>query len=70
MKHLSVKFMEVIVKALDGKFGNKVLRQPYRNYYRLAILAILTVLTWKYIIVPFFGFWNKGIYVINHLIWS
>lgn len=70
MRHLSVKFMEAIIKALDGKFGNKVLKQPYRDYYRIIVLAIFAVLTWKYVIVPFFGFWDKAIHVMNHIIWN
>lgn len=70
MRHLSEKFMEAIVKALDGKFGNKVLKQPYRNYYRVVVWATLVALIWEYLLVPFFGWLDKVIYVMNHLIWG
>lgn len=70
MKHLSVKFMVAIVKVLDGKFGNRVLRQPYRDYYRAVVWATLTFLIWRYLLVPFFGWWDKVIYVMNHIIWG
>ena len=70
MKHLSVKFMAAIVKALDGKFGNGVLRQPYRDYYRVIVWATFTVLIWIYLLVPFFGWWDKVIYVMDHIIWG
>lgn len=70
MKRLSVKFMVAIVKALDGKFGNKVLKQPYRNYYRVVVWATLVALIWEYLLVPFFGWLDKVIYVMNHLIWG
>ena len=70
MRHLSVKFMVAIVKALDGKFGNKVLKQPYRNYYRVVVWATLVALIWEYLLVPFFGWLDKVIYVMNHLIWG
>lgn len=70
MKRLSVKFMVAIVKALDGKFGNKVLKQPYRNYYRVVVWATLAALIWEYLLVPFFGWLDKVIYVMNHLIWG
>ena len=70
MKHLSVKFMVAIVKALDGKFGNKVLKQPYRTYYRVVIWTTLVALIWRYLLVPFFGWLDKVIYVMNHLIWG
>ena len=70
MRHLSEKFMESIVKALDGKFGNKVLKQPYRNYYRVVVWATLVALIWEYLLVPFFGWLDKVIYVMNHLIWG
>lgn len=70
MKHLSVKFMVAIVKALDGKFGNRVLRQPYRDYYRVVVWVTLAVLIWVYLLVPFFGWWDKVIYVMDHIIWG
>lgn len=70
MKHLSVKFMVAIVKALDGKFGNRVLKQPYRDYYRVVVWTTLVVLIWRYLLVPFFGWWDKVIYVMNHIIWG
>lgn len=70
MKHLSVKFMVAIVKALDGKVSNRVLKQPYRNYYRAVVWTTLTILIWIYLLVPFFGWWDKAIYVMNHIIWG
>lgn len=70
MRHLSVKFMVAIVKVLDGKFGNKVLKQPYRNYYRVVVWTTLVALIWEYLLVPFFGWLDKVIYVMNHLIWG
>ena len=70
MRHLSVKFMVAIVKALDGKFVNKVLKQPYRNYYRVVVWSTLVALIWEYLLVPFFGWLDKVIYVMNHLIWG
>lgn len=70
MKHLSVKFMVAIVKALDGKFGNRVLKQPYRDYYRVVVWATLVILIWIYLLVPFFGRLDKVIYVINNIIWG
>lgn len=70
MRHLSVKFMVAIVKVLDGKFGNRVLRQPYRDYYRVVVWAILVVLIWRYLLVPFFGWWDKVIHGANNIIWG
>lgn len=70
MKHLSVKFMVAIVKALDGKFGNRVLKQPYRAYYRVVVWTTLAVIIWRYLLVPFFGWWDKAIYVMNNIIWG
>lgn len=70
MKHLSVKFMVAIVNALYGKFGSRVLKQPYRDYYRVVVWTTLAVLIWRYLLVPFFGWWDKAIYVMNHIIWG
>lgn len=70
MKHLSVKFMVAIVKALDGKFSNRVLKQPYRNYYRAVVWTTLTILIWIYLLVPFFGWWDKVIHGANNIIWG
>ena len=62
--------MVAIVKALDGKFGNRVLKQPYRAYYRVVVWTTLTVLIWRYLLVPFFGWWDKVIYAMNRIIWG
>lgn len=70
MKHLSVKFMVAIVKVLDGKFGNRVLKQPYRDYYRVVVWATLTFLIWIHLLVPFFGWWDKVIHGMNNIIWG
>ena len=70
MKHLSVKFMVAIVKVLDGKFSNRVLKQPYRDYYRVVVWATSVVLIWRYLLVPFLGWWDKVIYVMNNIIWG
>lgn len=70
MRHLSVKFMVAIVKVLDGKFGNRVLKQPYRDYYRVVVWATLTFLIWRYMLVPFFGWWDKVIHGANNIIWG
>ena len=70
MKRLSEKFMVAIVKALDGKFGNKVLKQPYRNYYRVVVWATLVALIWRYLLVPFLGWWDGLVRMFNHVIWG
>lgn len=62
--------MVAIVKALDGKFGNRVLKQPYRNYYRVVVWATLTFLIWRYLLVPFFGRWDNAIHGLNNIIWG
>ena len=70
MRHLSVKFMAAIAEAIDGKFGNRVLKQPYRDYYRVAVWVTLATLAWRYLLVPFFGWWDGVIYMANRIIWG
>lgn len=70
MKHLSVRFMVAIVNALNGKFGNRVLKQPYRDYYRVVVWITLAVLIWRYLLVSFFGWWDKVIHGANNIIWG
>lgn len=62
--------MVAIVNALNGKFGNRVLKQPYRDYYRVVVWITLTVLIWRYLLVPFFGWWDKVIHGANNIIWG
>lgn len=70
MKHLSVKFIQAVANALNGKFGKRVLRQPYRNYYRVVAGFILVSLVWNYVAVPFFGWWDGVIRMFNYVIWG
>lgn len=69
MKHLSVKFTAV-ANALDGKFGKRVLKRPYRIAYRVVVWTTLVWLAWTYIFVPFFEFWDIVINGLNHIIWG
>lgn len=62
--------MVAIVNALDGKFGNRVLKQPYRDYYRVVVWATLTFLIWRYLLVPFLVWWDKVIHGMNNIIWG
>lgn len=62
--------MVAIVKAADGKFGNRVLKQPYRLYYRVVVWTLLIVSIYDYLLVPFFRWWDKVIYVMDHIIWG
>ena len=62
--------MVAIVNALNGKFGKRVLRHPYRNYYRIVMWFALASLAWNYVLVPFFGWWDKVVSGLNYIIWG
>ena len=54
----------------NGRFGRKVLRQPYRRIWASIwfVLFIWAFLSW--VCVPFFEWWDGIVRFLNHVIWG
>ena len=62
--------MKKILNAIDGRFGRKVLKQPYRNYWRVITYGTLFILFNMFVMVPFFKWWDKVVDFLNYVIWG
>lgn len=62
--------MEKVLKAIDGHFGNKVLKPQYRVYWRLLTYGTLFILFFRFVMVPFFNWWDGVVRLLNYVIWG
>ena len=62
--------MEKVLKAIDGRFGNKVLKTQYRVYWRLLTYGTLFILLFRFVMVPFFNWWDGVVRLLNYVIWG
>lgn len=62
--------MEKVLKAIDGHFGNKVLKPQYRVYWRLFTYGTLFILFFMFVMVPFFNWWDGVVRLLNYVIWG
>lgn len=62
--------MEKVLKAIDGHFGNKVLKPQYRVYWRLFTYGTLFILFFRFVMVPFFNCWDGVVRLLNYVIWG
>lgn len=61
--------MNKLVNFFKGRFGKYRLRKPFRTYWGALWIVSFTVIFLKYIMFPFFEFWDSVILNLNHLIW-
>lgn len=59
-----------VLRAIDGRFGRKVLKPQYRRWWRLATYGTLAVLFVKFVMFPFFAWWDKVVDFLNYVIWG
>lgn len=62
--------MKKILYAIDGRFGNKVLKPKYRVYWRLFTYGTLAILFIRFVMVPFFNWWDGVVRLLNYVIWG
>lgn len=62
--------MEKVLKAIDGHFGNKVLKPQYRVYWRLFTYGTLFILFLRFVMVPLLNCWDGVVRLLNYVIWG
>ena len=62
--------MKKVLKAIDGRFGNKVLKPQYRVYWRLLTYGTLFILFFRFVMVPLLNCWDGVIGLLNYVIWG
>lgn len=58
------------LEFVDGRFGRKVLKRPYRRVWRVMTYGSLFLLIWNFVIVPLFRWWDGVVRFLNYVIWG
>lgn len=59
-----------VLKAIDGRFGKKVLKNKYRGFWRVITYGTLAFMFFRFILCPFFAWWDKVVAFLNYVIWG
>lgn len=62
--------LENVVNVLNGKFGNRVLKQPLRTIWRVLAWSCLFYAIFMLLLVPLFGAWGVVVEFLNDIIWG
>lgn len=70
INQIKIKDMERILNIIDGRFGKRVLKPQYRVWWRTITYGSLFFLFFRFVVIPFFEFWEKVIMFLNFVIWG
>lgn len=62
--------IKLLMEFVDGRFGRKVLKRPYRRVWRVFTYGSLFLLLWNCVIVPLFRWWDGVVRFLNYVIWG
>ena len=66
----SISGLITALEFVDGRFGRKVLKRPYRIVWRVLTYGSLFLLIYNFVIVPLFRWWDKVVDFLNYVIWG
>lgn len=66
----SYLYIKLILGAIDGRFGKKVLKDQYRNWWRLFTYGTIIMLFIRFVMFPFFEWWQGVVDFLNYVIWG
>lgn len=55
---------------LNGRFGRKTLRHPYRVWWATFWFLLILWLFFRYIMCSIFKWWDGVVYQLNYVIWG
>lgn len=64
------EIMKKILYAIDGRFGKKVLKDQYRNWWRLMTYGTLVILFIRFVMFPILEWWSGVVDFLNYVIWG
>ena len=81
VKYMVMQVLDTIVGAIfcavclvynfcNGRFGRKVLRQPYRRIWASIWFVLFIWAFFSWVCVPFFRWWDGVVRFLNHVIWG
>ena len=59
-----------VLKAVDGRFGKRVLIPQYRRWWRVMTYGALAFMFFRFVVCPFFAWWDKVVAFLNYVIWG
>lgn len=65
-----MKALEVVYKFLNGRFGKKKLKDPYRMYWQIIMWILVIWMLVHFVLVPILGVWSAAVIRLNHLFWG
>lgn len=65
----ALNFLVIVAKAIDGRFGNKVLKPKFRIPWQFLTYGILSYLSFI-LICKFFTWWSGIVDMLNYIIWG
>lgn len=61
---------KLILGVIDGRFGKKVLKDQYRNWWRLMTYGTLVILFIRLVMFPIMEWWSCVVDFLNYVIWG
>lgn len=62
--------LENVVNVLNGKFGNRVLKQPLRTIWRVLAWSLFVYAIFMLFMVPLLRAWSSVVEFLNDIIWG
>lgn len=59
-----------VLYAIDGRFGNRVLKPKYRKWWRLFTYGTLVILFIRFVMFPILDWWSGVVDFLNYVIWG
>lgn len=61
---------KLILEFINGRFGKKVLKPQYRVWWRLFTYGTIIMLFIRFVMFPFFEWWDGVVRFLNYVIWG
>ena len=59
-----------LYRFLNGRFGKRVLRQPYKRIWQWIAWTTFVVLFFKFVMFPIIEWWTGVVHFLNYVIWG
>lgn len=68
MKAKIIKVVRLLFNVMNGRFGNRVLKPQYRQWWVLFTWGTFAILFFVFVMRPFYEWWDKVVYAMNAVI--
>lgn len=60
----------VVYNGMNGRFSRVRLKKPYVYVWRAITWSVFIWVTFTYVFVPFFSWWERIVAFLNYVIWG